>query len=199
MTLNQLRALASALLIAACLQTPPATAQTPAHFEDRTTFVQDREVRYRIAGSGPYLLMVNDPALAEGQWKPVAQRLAADYTVIVAELPGNRASPGLAGDFRYDQAAMTLHALLDSLDAGRAYGIGHSAGAVALLYMAAQRPRRFVNLVLVEGMSRIRADSVAQEMFRALPHDNLRVVPGSREHPQALPQRVHDLLAFGTR
>ena len=44
-----------------------------------------------------------------------------------------------------------MHGLLDELGARQAYGIGHSAGGMTLLHMAAQQPQRIKAMVLVDA------------------------------------------------
>jgi pimeloyl-ACP methyl ester carboxylesterase len=149
MNLHQIRALTGIFLVAAAAHALSAKAQPT--FQDRQAFVEDHDVHYRIAGHGPVLLMLHGMTLTGEQWLPIARQLTQSYTVVVADLPGHGASSPFAGKFRFGETAKAMHALLDRLGAKRAYGIGHSAGAITLLHMAAQRPQRFEALALVDG------------------------------------------------
>lgn len=142
-----------ALAILAVLLVPDASlAQSQkAEFRDATSKVDSYKLHYRIAGSGPILLMLHGMTLTGEQWAPFAKDFTDSYTVVIADLPGHGGSSPLPGAFSFAKSAKLMHGLLDQLGAKQAFGIGHSAGGMTLLHMAAQQPKRLKAMVLVDA------------------------------------------------
>lgn len=118
---------------------------------EATATIDGYKLHYRLGGSGPHLLMLHGFTLTSEQWAPQAKELMASHTVIAADLPGHGGSSPLPGVFSFEKAAQLMHELLDELNVQKVSGIGHSAGAMTLLHMAAQQPHRFEAMVLVDG------------------------------------------------
>lgn len=127
-------------------------AQSPkAEFREATSKVDSHTLHYRIAGSGPVLLMLHGMTLTGEQWAPFAKDFTDSFTVVVADLPGHGGSSPLPGAFSFAKSAELMYGLLDELGAKQAFGIGHSAGGMTLLHMATQQPERLKAMVLVDA------------------------------------------------
>ena len=142
-----------ALAVLAVLLVPVALmAQSrTAEFRDATAEVDGYTLHYRIGGSGPILLMLHGMTLTGEQWAPFAKDFTDSYTVVIADLPGHGGSSPLPDPLSFAKSAKLMHGLLDELGAKQVYGIGHSAGGMTLLHMAAQQPKRLKAMVLVDA------------------------------------------------
>jgi pimeloyl-ACP methyl ester carboxylesterase len=127
-------------------------------------------LHYRIAGSGPPLLLLHGYTGTSAWWDPLLKRFADDYTTIVPDLPGHGRSEGRSGPYRFDRVATDLHALMDALGLGRFRAIGYSGGGIALLHMATQRPRR------IEAMAIVSATHVPAK-------EDILAFPDFQDHP----------------
>lgn len=106
-----------------------------------TLDVPGARLRYEIRGTGPLLLLVGAPVGIAG-FSPLAPVLAEHYTVVTHD------PRGIAGSTRDDPAADAtpelladdVRRLLHALDAGPAYLLGCSGGAVTGLALVARDP-----------------------------------------------------------
>jgi pimeloyl-ACP methyl ester carboxylesterase len=95
--------------------------------------------------------MLHGMTLTGEQWMPFAKNFADAHTVVVVDLPGHGGSSPFPEAFSFAETAELMHGLPDELGARQAYGIGHSAGGMTLLHMAAQQPQRIKAMVLVDA------------------------------------------------
>ena len=133
------------------LGTGATRARETPEFLERTATIDGFKIHYRMGGSGPYLLMLHGMTLTSEHWLPFAGDLMNSYTVVVADLPGHGGSSPLPGIFSFEKSAELMLGLLDELGVQQAYGIGHSAGGMTLLHMAARQPKRLKAMVLVDA------------------------------------------------
>ena len=103
-------------------------------------------------GSGPDLLLLHGTGASGHSWRDVAPKLAANYRVIVPDLPGHGFSsmPPMAG-MSLRGMARSVAALVDALEARPVAGVGHSAGAAILAAMSLERGFRPAAIVSVNG------------------------------------------------
>ena len=106
---------------------------------------------YEVRGSGPVLAVVGSP-MAAGEFAPLADALAAMYTVITYDPRGISAStvddPGQ--DSIPELRADDVVAILDAVGADSADVFGSSGGAVTGLAMVTRHPDRVRTLVAHE-------------------------------------------------
>lgn len=95
----------------------------------------------------PRLFFAHANGFTPGAYAPVLRPLAERYRVEAPALLPLR--HGTAPSGRWDEVAHDLATLVDA-DPTPTVGMGHSLGAVALLMLAAARPSRFTQLVLIE-------------------------------------------------
>lgn len=127
------------------------SAQAPLVRQD-TVEVDGARFHYRTAGSGPVLLLLHGFTGSGAWWDTLLSDFAARYTVVVPDLPGHGHSDGLAGAYRYTEAAADLYGLMDALGVDQFRAVGYSAGGIILLHMATQQPDRIVAMSLVSAI-----------------------------------------------
>ncbi|MEA2312770.1 MAG: hypothetical protein QOE28_2738 [Solirubrobacteraceae bacterium] len=109
------------------------------------------QVSYRIAGSGPPVVLVHGMVNSSRHWQGVARRLADRYTVIAPDLIGHGDSATPRGDYSLGAHASVIRDLLAALGIERATMVGHSlGGGIAMVYFW-QFPDRVERLGLVSS------------------------------------------------
>ena len=106
---------------------------------------------YRVAGSGPVLLLVHGMAGSSDTWRRVMPPLARRFTVLAPDLLGQGQSAKPRGDYSLGGHANRLRDLLDALGYERATFVGQSHGGGVAMQMAYQFPERCERLVLVNS------------------------------------------------
>ncbi|ASF07517.1 putative hydrolase [Nocardia brasiliensis NBRC 14402] len=103
--------------------------------------VPGAELHYEVRGSGPLIVLVGAPMDAAA-FAPLAERLAADHTVLTTDPRGHKGSvlDDPAQDSTPDLRADDLARLITHLDAGPATVLGSSGGAVTTLALVQTRP-----------------------------------------------------------
>ncbi|RMI32145.1 alpha/beta fold hydrolase [Nocardia stercoris] len=111
---------------------------------------------YRMAGSGPPLLLIHGIADSSVTWEPVFDELAEHYTVIAPDLLGHGESAKPRADYAVAAYACGMRDLLTVLGIDRVTLVGHSLGGGVALQFAYQFPDRCERLILVAsaGMGR---------------------------------------------
>lgn len=132
---------------------------------EATATVDGTQIHYRIGGNGPPLLLLHGFTLTSAEWDPFLPALTKWSRVIAPDLPGHGGSASRSGPFSYRATARVFFGLLDSLGIERIRGIGHSAGSITLIHMAAQQPSRVESMILVAGAHRL--PSGGREIIRA--------------------------------
>src|ERR671936_1220266 len=106
-------------------------------------------VIYRIAGSGPPVVLIHGMVNSSRHWEEVALRLAADYTVIAPDLIGHGDSATPRGDYSLGAHAAVIRDLLSALGIERATVVGHSLGGGIAMVFFWQFPERVERLAFV--------------------------------------------------
>jgi pimeloyl-ACP methyl ester carboxylesterase len=109
------------------------------------------DVAYRVAGSGPPLLLVHGMAGSASTWRHVMPALARDHTVLAPDLPGHGRSAKGPGDYSLGSLASSLRDLLVALGHDRVTIVGQSLGGGVAMQFAYQYPERCDRLVLVSS------------------------------------------------
>jgi pimeloyl-ACP methyl ester carboxylesterase len=111
----------------------------------RTATVDGESVRWRVAGSGPPLVLLHGLSGSWRWWEPVLTRLAAGHEVHLVDLPrAARIARAHGGE-----TVAWLASWLEAAGATRASIVGHSLGGLAAAQLAARHPERVDRLVLV--------------------------------------------------
>jgi pimeloyl-ACP methyl ester carboxylesterase len=104
---------------------------------------------YRMAGSGPALLLIHGIGDSSRTWLPVLGRLARHFTVIAPDLLGHGESDKPRADYAVGAYACGMRDLLTILDVERVTVVGHSLGGGVAMQFAYQFPERCERLILV--------------------------------------------------
>ncbi len=110
-----------------------------------------RRIVYRIAGSGPPVVLVHGMLNSSSHWQAVALDLAEDYTVIAPDLIGHGDSAAPRGDYSLGAHAASIRDLLTAMGVERASIVGHSLGGGVAMQFFYQFPARVQRLVLISS------------------------------------------------
>lgn len=125
-------------------------------FTAGTTRISDGiQIAYVIGGSGPPVLLLHGYPQTKELWSKVAQRLAAHYTVVAADLRGYGASSkpaAAANDSAYSFRTMADDqvALMTSLGFDRFHAVGHDRGGRTVHRMALDHPGTVQSLTVMD-------------------------------------------------
>jgi pimeloyl-ACP methyl ester carboxylesterase len=107
---------------------------------DNTLVVPEAELYYEVRGAGPLLVLAGAPMDADA-FAPLAELLAADFTVLTTDPRGvKRSKLSSGGTSTPEQRADDLARLIRHVDAGPATVLGSSGGAVSALALAQGHP-----------------------------------------------------------
>ncbi|OHU97650.1 hypothetical protein BKN37_21635 [Mycobacterium talmoniae] len=134
-------------------QVPRGRCSGPA-LEFRT--IHGHQYAFRIAGSGPAIVLIHGLGGSSSTWNTVQARLARRFTVIAPDLLGHGKSVSTGTDSSASAYANALRDLLLVLGIDRVTVVGHSLGGGVAIQFAYQFPELVQRLVLVAtgGVSR---------------------------------------------
>ncbi|MEO5901446.1 MAG: alpha/beta fold hydrolase [Ilumatobacteraceae bacterium] len=118
-------------------------------FTLRSVRIHGHDVTYRMAGSGPPLVLIHGIAGSSTTWRAVMPALSERYTVIAPDLLGHGHSAKPRGDYSLGAYASGIRDLMTVLELERGTVIGHSLGGGVAMQFAYQFPERAERLVLV--------------------------------------------------
>lgn len=104
---------------------------------------------YRIAGSGPAILLIHGIGDNSTTWNAVQAKLAQRFTVIAPDLLGHGRSDKPRADYSIAAYANGMRDLLSVLDIERVTIVGHSLGGGVAMQFAYQFPHLVERLILV--------------------------------------------------
>src|SRR3954447_8068480 len=120
-------------------------------FERHELELHGQRVSYRVAGSGPALLLLHGIANSSDTWARVAPLLSDRFTVIAPDLLGHGESAAPRGDYSLGAHASGARDVATALGHDRVTVVGHSLGGGIAMQFAYQFPERTERLVLVSS------------------------------------------------
>lgn len=111
------------------------------------------QLYYEIHGRGDPLLMLHGFGGCSQDWSRLPAEWRSPYQLIIPDMRGHGRSSTLSTEFRHDEAARDMFALLDHLGITTFKGLGVSGGGNVLLHLATQQPARVKAMVLVSATS----------------------------------------------
>jgi pimeloyl-ACP methyl ester carboxylesterase len=126
-------------------------AALPGSFDEWQIELHGRRVIYRIAGSGPPVVLIHGMLNSSSHWRSVALNLAGEHTVIAPDLIGHGDSAAPRGDYSLGAHAASIRDLLAAVGIGRATLVGHSLGGGVAMQFFYQFPQRVERLALVSS------------------------------------------------
>ncbi|GAC1531237.1 MAG: alpha/beta fold hydrolase [Acidimicrobiales bacterium] len=146
------------------------------------------DVGYRMAGSGPAVVLIHGLAGSSPSWREVMPQLAQHHTVIAPDLLGHGESAKPRGDYSLGAYADGIRDLLVALGIEHATFVGHSLGGGIAMQLAYQFPERCERLVLVAS------GGLGREVNTVL---RLVSIPGSELILDlVLNRRIHDVAGW---
>lgn len=104
---------------------------------------------FRVAGSGPAILLIHGIGDNSTTWTAVQAKLAHRFTVIAPDLLGHGKSDKPRADYSVAAYANGMRDLLSVLDIERVTVVGHSLGGGVAMQFAYQFPQLVDRLILV--------------------------------------------------
>ncbi|MEZ0049500.1 pimeloyl-ACP methyl ester carboxylesterase [Mycobacterium sp. MAA66] len=104
---------------------------------------------FRVAGSGPAVLLIHGIGDNSTTWSTVQTKLAQRFTVIAPDLLGHGKSDKPRADYSVAAYANGIRDLLSVLDVERVTVVGHSLGGGVAMQFAYQFPQLVERLILV--------------------------------------------------
>ncbi len=123
----------------------------PPGFHAREIDLHGHRAIYRVAGSGPPVVLIHGMVNSSRHWQEVASQLADSYTVIAPDLIGHGDSATPRGDYSLGAHAASIRDLLTAIGVERATIVGHSLGGGVAMQFFYQFPQRTERLALVSS------------------------------------------------
>src|SRR4030095_2145269 len=120
-------------------------------YRERTTTANGVKLRYKIAGSGPLVLLLHGYAQTSHMWVPLIPRLATIHTVIAPDLRGIGGSQRAPGGYDKKTMAQDVHELVRQLGHQSAQVVGHDIGLMVAYAYAAQFSSEVSKVVLMDA------------------------------------------------
>ncbi|MDX6643816.1 MAG: hypothetical protein QOD76_1778 [Solirubrobacteraceae bacterium] len=120
-------------------------------FDEWQIELHGHRVVYRIAGSGPPVVLIHGMVNSSRHWEEVALRLAEEYTVVAPDLIGHGDSATPRGDYSLGAHAASIRDLLAAIGIDGATIVGHSLGGGVAMQFFYQFPQRTERMVLVSS------------------------------------------------
>jgi pimeloyl-ACP methyl ester carboxylesterase len=130
---------------------PTSVSTLPPQFDEWQIELHGRRVIYRVAGSGPPVVLIHGMLNSSSHWRSVALDLASDHTVIAPDLIGHGDSAAPRGDYSLGAHASSIRDLLAAIGIDRASIVGHSLGGGVAMQFFYQFPQRTERLVLISS------------------------------------------------
>ena len=147
--MTTVRLFCALLVLAAGLS--PAHAQTSKAFKETSATVNGVRINYKIAGSGPAVLLLHGYAQTSHMWLPLMPRLASSHTVIAPDLRGIGASERAAQGYDKKTMAQDIHELVRQLGHKQVTVVGHDIGLMVAYAYAAQYPSEVNKVILMDA------------------------------------------------
>jgi pimeloyl-ACP methyl ester carboxylesterase len=123
----------------------------PDQFDEWQIELHGRRVIYRVAGSGPPVVLIHGMLNSSSHWRSVALNLAREHTVVAPDLIGHGDSAAPRGDYSLGAHAASIRDLLAAIGIDRATIVGHSLGGGVAMQFFYQFPQRVERLALISS------------------------------------------------
>src|SRR5438309_2262533 len=132
-------------------RSPAIVPAAVSEFDEWQMELHGHRVVYRIAGSGPPVVLIHGMVNSSRHWEEVALRLADEYTVIAPDLIGHGDSATPRGDYSLGAHAAVIRDLMAAIGIDRATIVGHSLGGGVAMVFFYQFPQRTERLALISS------------------------------------------------
>jgi pimeloyl-ACP methyl ester carboxylesterase len=129
----------------------PAHAQTSMGITETSAQVNGVRINYKVAGSGPVVVLLHGYTQTSHMWLPLMPRLASSNTVIAPDLRGIGGSERAAQGYDKKTMATDIRELVRQLGHTRVTLVGHDIGLMVAYAYAAQYPGEVNKVVLMDA------------------------------------------------
>ena len=119
----------------------------------RVEALNGTQICFEVHGSGEPLVLLHGFSGSSQDWLPTLHLWDSRFQFIIPDLRGHGRSAALTTNFRHDDAAVDVLALLDLLGIKKVNGVGISGGGNVLLHLATMQQDRIRAMVLVSATS----------------------------------------------
>ncbi|HON39401.1 MAG: alpha/beta fold hydrolase [Desulfomonilia bacterium] len=116
--------------------------------EEHKVHVEEVPIRYLSVGSGPALLLLHGIGDSISDWKPVMRELSDAWSIFAPEMPF-ATGWGDGRDYTPEHLSRFVLSFLRAVRVARCVAVGHSAGGMAAIGLALEKPELVRALVLV--------------------------------------------------
>jgi 3-oxoadipate enol-lactonase len=117
----------------------------------KTIKVNDNHIAYKQFGEGQPLVLLHGFCGSMSYWENVAEDLSMGYQVILIDLRGHGASSSSTYPFSIDDLAKDIKEVLESLQVGQVYLLGHSLGGYVTLSLVEHFPEKVKGFGLIHS------------------------------------------------
>lgn len=141
------------LLLAAIFSVKTVFAQLPVSSNGKFVTVNGAQIYYEEFGQGEPLLLLHGFNRSIEDWNLLIPEYAKNFRVIAWDMRGNARStnPDTSIAFPHSRVGKDLLAFMDAINLPKVKVVGHSSGAMAILYAASIAPERFDAIIPVAG------------------------------------------------
>lgn len=174
---------------------------------NRLTLNNGLEVSYLDEGQGVPLLLLHGYCGSGGYWDDVLPLLSAHARVVAPDARGHGETAATGGTYTMEQLAEDALQLMDALNIGQAFVLGHSMGGYTALALAERASDRLLGLGLLHSTTfadddngKANRDKVAERISREGMQGHIRdLVPKlfSTDNLTPLQAQVGRALAIG--
>ena len=107
------------------------------------------KLHYEDRGDGSVILLLHGFTGSSADWLPLLPMLPEKHRYIIPDQRGHGRSLNPLDSYTHRQSALDVFELLNELDISTFKACGMSGGAMALLHMATQQPKRLESMILV--------------------------------------------------
>jgi pimeloyl-ACP methyl ester carboxylesterase len=125
--------------------------EAASRFEAHEVDLHGHRAVYRIAGSGPTVVLIHGMINSSRHWEEVALRLSDRHRVIAPDLIGHGDSATPRGDYSLGAHAASIRDMLAVTGVERATIVGHSLGGGVAMQFFYQFPQRTERLALISS------------------------------------------------
>jgi haloacetate dehalogenase len=121
-------------------------------FTDATAEVNEQTIAYSVGGSGPPILLLHGFPQMRAMWHAIAPVLAADFTVVAADLRGygDSSKPPEMAAYSFREMAADQVELMRALGHDRFHLVGHDRGARTAHRLALDHEAAVASLTLMD-------------------------------------------------
>ena len=142
-------ALIFAMFVAAPAYANDSTA--PKGIAEKSAVVNGVRINYKIAGTGPTVVLLHGYTQTSRMWLPLIPLLADSHTVIAPDLRGIGDSERSQGGYDKKTMAQDIHALVQQLGRKQVQIVGHDIGLMVAYAYAAQYPQEVSKVILMDA------------------------------------------------